>query len=766
LLSVDGPDGVKLTGREQIYLFERASGVLRGRIEGLPDNAFKLTFSPDGRLLAAMLADKGLRIYARDRDWAEVARDEQYSRPSYGAVFAPDGRLATTEFEGKVRLYDGPLIGDISPTVTVAAPGGRRPWDIAFSPDGTRLAVGHNTDPPAVDLLEGHTLAPLPGPDLGGIDAYLTQVAWSKDGGTLFAAGVYPGDTSSVLAWSDAGAGARHALPAASSMINELVPLPGGDLLVAAGDPWLGRLQADGGARWVHGSPIADFAGQYHDLSVSSDGTQIDFGLAASGKIPARFDLKSLTLQVDPFHDGGTAPPRQDALNIEGWFLQRPTLAGHPLPLPPYDTSYSLAIHPDGARFVLGTAWSLSAFDSSGTQLWRRLAPGIVFAVNITGDGKLVVAAYGDGTIRWHRMADGVELLAFMPLPDRTNWVAWTPEGFYAATPGAHGILRWHVNRGWDRADSVPIEDIPGSYRPAVLPLVLQEMETPRALGLAVLAEHNREIIIRTNSRLPPGTKLHLLAIGISAYNEDYAKNLRLQYADRDARDLASAIVNTQGSLYADVKPQVLLDKDANKGGILRALKTMRAGMEAGGGNDLAVVHFSGHGALVDGKLYLLPYGIDARDGVGIKTSALAIDELRSELLELAKHGRVLVLLDACHSGATTMNGATLAMDSTALREELAAANITVLTSSSDSQVSREDSAWQHGAFTKVLLDAFNDPSADINHNSLINPNGLAAYVSAHVRSLTGGAQTPGMEIRYDTTLFATGFVQVFGRRR
>src|SRR5205814_726893 len=107
----------------------------------------------------------------------------------------------------------------------------------------------------------------------------------------------------------------------------------------------------------------------------------------------------------------------------------------------------------------------------------------------------------------------------------------------------------------------------------------------------------------------------------------------------------------------ADVKPQVLLDKDASKGGILRALKTMRAGMEVGGGDDLAVVHFSGHGALLDGKLYLLPYGVDARDDVGIKTSGLVIDELRSELLELAKHGRVLVLLDACHSGATTMNG-------------------------------------------------------------------------------------------------------------
>jgi hypothetical protein len=405
----------------------------------------------------------------------------------------------------------------------------------------------------------------------------------------------------------------------------------------------------------------------------------------------------------------------------------------------------------------------LTAFDASGTQLWKRQVSGTVFAVNITGDGRLVVAADAGGTIRWHRMADGVELLAFVPLPDRTNWIAWTPEGFYAATPAAHGILRWHVNRGWNPADSVAIEDIPGSYRPTVLPFVLQEMETPRALGLAALAEHNREIKIRTNSRLSPGTKLHLLAIGISAYNEDYAKNLRLQYADRDARDLASAIANTQGSLYADVKPQVLLDTDANKEGILRALKTMRVGMAAGGGDDLAVVHFSGHGALVDGKLYLLPYGIDARDDVGIQASGLAIDELRGELLELAKHGRMLVLLDACHSGATTMNGATLAMDSTALRTGLAAANVSVLTSSSGSQLSREDPAWQHGAFTKALLDAFGDPAADINRNSLINPNGLAAYVTSHVWSLTGGVQSPGMEIRYDTTLFATGFGQQIG---
>jgi len=510
--------------------------------------------------------------------------------------------------------------------------------------------------------------------------------------------------------------------------------------------------------RWEHGSPVADLFRQFNKLSVSNDGTQIDFGFERAGEAPARFNLRSLELKLDPPYDGGMALPRQDTdtLKIERWLMDRPTFGGRPLPLAAYDTCYSLAIHPVGDRFVLGTAFSLTAFDASGTQLWTRPVPP-AYAVNITGDGRLVVAAYADGTIRWHRMTDGVELLAFMPLPDRTNWIAWTPEGFYAATGAAYGILRWHVNRGWDPADSVAVEEIPGSFRPSVLPLVLQEMETPRALGLAVLAEHNREIRIRTNSRLPPGTKLYLLAIGISAYNEDYAKNLRLQYADRDARDPASVIANTQGSLYADIKPQVLLDKTANKDGILRALKTMRAGLTAGSGNDLAVIHFSGHGALVDRKLYLLPYGTDARDDVGIQTSGLAVEELRSELLELAQHGRVLVLLDACHSGATTMNGATVAMDSTALRAALAASNITVLTSSSGSQVSREDPGWQHGAFTKALLDAFNDPAADIHRNGLISTNGLAAYLTTRVGSLTNGAQIPDMEIRYDTTLFATG---------
>ena len=377
------------------------------------------------------------------------------------------------------------------------------------------------------------------------------------------------------------------------------------------------------------------------------------------------------------------------------------------------------------------------------------------WAANITGDGRLVVGAYGDGTIRWHRMTDGVELLAFMPFSDRENWVAWTPEGFYAATAGAHGVLQWHVNQGWDApADSVPIADIPGSYRPDLLPLVLQELETARALGLAGLAEHKRQTMLRLNSRIPPGARLHLVAIGISAYNEEYAKSLRLNYAHRDAIALCNTIASTQDSLY-QVNPQLLTDDNANKVGILRALQVVRNGMALTAGNDLAVVHFSGHGALVDGKLYLLPSDVNTSDTAGIKATSLSVDELREEILRLAASGRVLVLLDACHSGAATISGATLAMDSTALRLALSAANVTVLTSSSGNESSFEETAWQHGAFTKVLLDAFDDPAADLHKNRLISTIGLTNYVAQRVPALTSGRQNPGMEVRFEGTLFA-----------
>ena len=126
---------------------------------------------------------------------------------------------------------------------------------------------------------------------------------------------------------------------------------------------------------------------------------------------------------------------------------------------------------------MLGTDWSLYAFDANGKKLWRCATPGgIVWAVNITGNGRLVVAAYNDGTIRWHRLSDGKELLALFVHRDGQRWVAWTPQGYYDASAGADELIGWHINHGYDRVpDFYPVSQFRDRfYRPDVIRRVLQ----------------------------------------------------------------------------------------------------------------------------------------------------------------------------------------------------------------------------------------------------------------------------------------------------
>jgi WD40 repeat protein len=745
--------------QDQIYLFNRATGAMVGRIDGLPDVVLHLTFSPDGRHLAATLGGaNGLRVYDRHAGWAEVAGKTDYADHSYGADFSADGRLATTSMDGHVRLYDR----SFQLVAEEGMAGGRQPYGIAFSPDGTKLAVGYN-DSTVVDLFEGRTLAPLSSPDTEAIDnGDLSKVAWSADGRALFAGGGYVrGDgVRPVVAWADSGAGARRELPAGSNTIMALAPLPTGDLLVAAGDPYLAVLVPDGDAQWAQTPPRPDLRNQDKTLAVSFDGQAVDFGYDAFGKAPARFDVATRALRHHPPADDKTALPEHEGLPIQDWKnTLSPTLDGAPLPLDEYERSRSFAIHPKSDRFVLGTEWSLRTYDAQGELLWRQDAPGVVWAVNMTGDGRLVVAAYGDGTIRWHRMDDGKELLAFLPLADRTNWVAWTPDGFYAATPGAHGVLRWHVNDGWDApGEAIPVSDIAELRRPEVLPLVLQEMDIVQALGLAELNEARLAAQRRLKSAIKPGTQLHVLAVGVGDYNEEKAKHLRLEFADDDARDVASALLNTQGSLYAKVNQQILRNGEATRAGISRALDTIQKTMLP---DDVAVFHFSGHGALIGGALYLLPYEVDARDPAGIEGSAIEIGGLRKKLVQLAERGRVLVLLDACRSGAVTEDGADTAVDPSQLRAALSAANVTVLTSSSGKENSIEDEKWHNGAFTEVFLKALGR-EADSDRNSVISMTELTRYITDGVPRLVHEVdperqQTPGVEVRFEHTIFAAG---------
>ena len=93
-----------------------------------------------------------------------------------------------------------------------------------------------------------------------------------------------------------------------------------------------------------------------------------------------------------------------------------------------------------------------SLIDSAGKLVWRADAPENTRIVVGTDDGRFAVAVFGDGTIRWFRMQDGAEVLAFMPHVNGTDWVAWIPTGYYMSSLSGDQYMGWHLNNGVEQA--------------------------------------------------------------------------------------------------------------------------------------------------------------------------------------------------------------------------------------------------------------------------------------------------------------------------
>jgi DNA-binding beta-propeller fold protein YncE len=370
-VAVAGWTGVDWSGRAQVYLFDRQSGHLNSRLGGLPDVVYHLRFSPDGRWLAATLKrGHGLRVW----DWRSgqpALADKGFGAASYGASWSRDGRLVVSSWDSKLRLYRIGRSGSLDKIAEAAAPGGKQPFAVAFHPDGSRIAVGY-VDSTRVDVVDGQSLAGLYSPSTtGGDDGSLGNVAWSADGRSLVAAGRWGvKGKSPVRLWPDAGRGQPQDIPTAGNTVLDLMPLPAGGWLLAAGDPAWGVLSPQGRWQPLGLPPTADLRGSRGDAFVlAAGGTRVQFGFEPGGKPPHVFDLARRTLQAGTL--AGAKRPDTTALAVQNWQNRAdPTLGGQPLPLENYEISRSLAIAPGSASFVLGTEWLLRHFDAGGKPLW------------------------------------------------------------------------------------------------------------------------------------------------------------------------------------------------------------------------------------------------------------------------------------------------------------------------------------------------------------------------------------------------------------
>jgi len=336
----------------------------------------------------------------------------------------------------------------------------------------------------------------------------MAPVCWSLDGKFLYA-GKQSRPPFIIRKWSEGGKGPYKDLDVAESRIHGLVALKDGGIAFASAYPSFGVVDSNDKKALHMTPPIADYRWGKKSFLVSNNGDRVQFCYEKLGKSPARFSIIERSLKTFLILETGLWPAvtQTSDLVVTDWDgTTSPKLNGKPLKFSKDSMSHKLAISPGKDTFLLGTNFFLYLFDGDGNHKWLVRVPGDAWDVNISPDGRLALAALGDGTVRWYRMKDGKELLALFPHADKKRWILWTPSGYYDASPGAEELIGWHVNNGSDQAaDFFPISRFRTAYyRPDVVAKILETLDEGEAIRLSNEESGRKKTEISVAKILPP----------------------------------------------------------------------------------------------------------------------------------------------------------------------------------------------------------------------------------------------------------------------
>lgn len=159
------------------------------------------------------------------------------------------------------------------------------------------------------------------------------------------------------------------------------------------------------------------------------------------------------------------------------------------------------------------------------------------------------------------------------------------------------------------------------------------------------------------------------LLIGVAKYASPHIPPLP-ETVLNDARDLAALLQRPERAGYKPKNVRVLLDEQATREGILEGLRWLA---KRAGEHDTAVVFFSGHGGRVEEGpqrgSYLLPFDTDPTNP---QASALSSEQFTAALNAIRTQ-KLLVLIDACHSGGSADPKSAFDQDGAALKRGVTA---------------------------------------------------------------------------------------------
>ena len=295
--------------------------------------------------------------------------------------------------------------------------------------------------------------------------------------------------------------------------------------------------------------------------------------------------------------------------------------------------------------------------------------------------------------------------------------------------------------------------------------LAFASIELPLSVGWNTLRVEARDQKGRVGQeeirifRQPPfGGDQWAVVVGVSEYRAGVRS---LEYADDDARALYDFLLSPRGGQFAREKTRLLINEEATSQALRDALFVF---LRQAKREDLVIVYFSGHGASEPGRpdiVYLLMHDSDPER---LASTAFAMYDIRTALEQYIAAERVLILADACHSGAILGLPTAVAMKSSEEENELvyrylqelsqAAPGRAVFTASEAREQSREGKQWGggHGVFTYHLLEGMRG-KADQDRNGVVTLGEVIGYTQRQVQEDTGGRQHPDPGGDFDRNL-------------
>lgn len=199
------------------------------------------------------------------------------------------------------------------------------------------------------------------------------------------------------------------------------------------------------------------------------------------------------------------------------------------------------------------------------------------------------------------------------------------------------------------------------------------------------------------------------LIVGISKFQNP---SLNLKYPSKDAQDFHQFLLKEANFQPDHVK--LLTDEQATRANILSALGDKWLPHLATP-DDLVLIYISSHGSASDmdvgGVNYLLAHDTDPEN---LYVSGLPMQDLTRIIKARVHSDRVVIVLDACHSGAANPESKGLTRHANVnVDEVVAGTGQLVISSSLPNQVSWESKQRQNSVFTAFLMEALKKNGKD-----------------------------------------------------